>query len=47
MYKVQLSIFEDNSINRDSNNLQKTLDEIKDKFGDKAIGYADKIKNKD
>ena len=21
--------------------------EIKDKFGDKAIGYADKIKNKD
>lgn len=47
VYKVQLSIFEDNNVNRDSDNLQKTLDEIKDKFGDKAIGYADKIKNKD
>lgn len=47
VYKVQLSIFEDNNVKRDSDSLQKTLDEIKDKFGDKAIGYADKIKNKD
>ena len=47
VYKVQLSIFEDNNVKRDSDNLQKALDEIKDKYGDKSIGYADKIKNKD
>lgn len=47
IYKVQLSIFGDKNLNKDSDNLQKTIDEIKNKFGDKAIGFADDIKNKD
>jgi len=44
VYKVQLSIFGDNNINKESDNLQKTIDDIKNKFGDKAIGFADNIK---
>jgi len=47
VYKVQLSIFGDNNLNKEGDNLQKTIDEIKNKFGDKAIGFADDIKNKD
>ena len=48
VYKVQLSIFgEDNIKVKENNNLQKTIDEINQRFGDKAIKYADQIKNKD
>ena len=45
VYKVQLSIFdEDNDRNEKNDNLQKTLDDIKKKFGDKSISYADELK---
>ena len=45
VYKVQLSIFENNNIKDSKNeNLQRTLDQIKDRFGDNSITYADKIK---
>lgn len=45
VYKVQLSIFEDNNIkDSKSENLQRTLDQIKDRFGDNSITYADKLK---
>ena len=48
IYKVQLSIFEEENLNvNKNNNLQKTLDNIKNKFGDKSITFADKLKNKD
>lgn len=48
VYKVQLSIFSEENIKvKDKDNLQKTIDEINKKFGDKAIKYADEIKNKD
>ena len=48
IYKVQLSIFGEENIKVQKNdNLQKTLDDIKNKFGDKAIQYADELKNKD
>lgn len=48
VYKVQLSIFEDVNIrNEKDDNLQKTLDDIKKKFGDKSITYADEVKKKD
>ena len=48
VYKVQLSIFGEENIKVQKNdNLQKTLDDIKNKFGDKAIQYADELKNKD
>jgi len=47
VYKVQLSIFENNTINKKNDNLQKTIDNIKNKYGDNAIGFADDIKNKD
>ena len=48
VYKVQLSIFgEENVKVKKNDNLQKTIDEINKKFGDKAIKYADEIKNKD
>jgi len=47
VYKVQLSIFEDNNIKVSKNeNLQKTLDEIKSKYGDKAITNASQLKKK-
>ena len=48
VYKVQLSIFGEDNIKMDRNdNLQKTLDEIKKKYGDKSITYADELKKKD
>ena len=48
VYKVQLSIFGDDNIKMDMNdNLQKTLDDIKKKYGDKSITYADELKKKD
>ena len=49
IYKVQLSIFGNDDIknNNINDNLQKTLDEIKKKYGDKSITNASKFKNKD
>ena len=48
VYKVQLSIFGDDNIKIEKNdNLQKTLDDIKKKYGDKSITYADELKKKD
>ena len=48
VYKVQLSIFGDDNIKMDRNdNLQKVLDDIKKKYGDKSITYADELKKKD
>lgn len=45
VYKVQLSIFEDvNTNNKKNDNLQKTIDDIKSRFGDKSITYADELK---
>ena len=45
IYKVQLSIFGEDIIeNKKNDNLQKTLDEIKKKYGDKSITYADELK---
>ena len=45
VYKVQLSIFGDENIKSEHNdNLQKTLDNIKKKYGDKSITYADELK---
>ncbi len=44
VYKVQLSLL-DNNIKEDNinNELKKTLEDIKKKYGDKSITYADKI----
>lgn len=48
VYKVQLSIFgEENIKNEKNDHLQKTIDDIKKRFGDKSIKYADEIKKKD
>ena len=48
VYKVQLSIFdEDNDRNEKNDNLQKTLDDIKKKYGDKSITRAVELKKKD
>ena len=48
VYKVQLSIFGDENIKMDRNdNLQKTLDDIKKKYGSNSITYADELKKKD
>ena len=48
VYKVQLSIFGDDNIKIEKNdNLQRTLDNIKKKYGDKSITYADELKKKD
>ena len=48
VYKVQLSIFdEDNDRNERNDNLQKTLDDIKKKYGDKSITRAVELKKKD
>ena len=48
VYKVQLSIFGGDDIKTTKDdNLQKTLDDIKKKFGDKSITYADQLKKKD
>ena len=45
VYKVQLSLL-DNNIKEDNinNELKKTLEDIKKKYGDNSITYADKIK---
>ena len=43
--KTQLSIF-DTIENKHSDKLQETLDEIRDKYGDNLITYADKLKPK-
>ena len=48
VYKVQLSIFGEENIKITRNDhLQKTIDDIKKKFGDNSITYADKLKKKD
>ena len=48
VYKVQLSIFGEDNIKMDRNdNLQKTLDDIKKKYGSKSITYADELRKKD
>ena len=48
IYKVQLSIFnEENIINKENDSLQNAIDNIKKKYGDNAILYADKIKKSD
>ena len=48
VYKVQLSIFGNENIKNEKNDhLQKTLDNIKKKYGDKSITYADTLKKKD
>ena len=45
IYKVQLSIFNmSNKSVKTKDNLQKTIDEIKHKYGDKSITYADMLK---
>lgn len=47
VYKVQLSIFDDdNDRNERNDNLQKTLDDIKKKYGDKSITRAVELKKK-
>lgn len=47
VYKVQLSIFGNENIKVEKNNhLQNTIDEIKKKYGDKSITYADQLKKK-
>ena len=48
VYKVQLSIFDEENIQMDKkDHLQKTLDDIKKKYGDKSITSASELKNKD
>ena len=42
VYKVQLSIFNDNVIEK-KDELKDTIDSIRKKYGDKSITYADKI----
>ena len=45
VYKVQLSIFGDDNLREEKNNdLKETLDNIKKRFGDKSIKFADEIK---
>ena len=47
IYKVQLSIFgEENVKVKQNNHLQKALDDIKKKYGDNSITYADELKKK-
>ena len=44
VYKVQLSIFNDINVDNNKNDtLQKTIDDIRKKYGDKSITYADNI----
>ena len=48
VYKVQLSIFNDENIKIEHNdNLQRTIDDINKKFGNGSITNASKLKNKD
>ena len=42
VYKVQLSIFDDNVIEK-KDELKDTIDNIRKKYGDKSITYADKL----
>ena len=42
VYKVQLSIFNDNVIEK-KDELKDTIDNIRKKYGDKSITFADKI----
>jgi len=45
VYKVQLSLFNNPNVHDEvSDNLKETLDKIKNKYGDKSITYADRIK---
>ena len=45
IYKVQLSLFNNPNVHDEvSDNLKETLDKIKNKYGDKSITYADRIK---
>ena len=46
VYKVQLSIFnnQNNLDKEDNDELKKTIDNIKKRYGDKSITYADKLK---
>lgn len=41
-YKIQLSIFEENNPHDEENEIEKTILDIKKKYGDKSITYADK-----
>ena len=43
IYKVQLSIFNDNKIEEKKDELKDTLDKLRKKYGDKSITYADKL----
>ena len=44
VYKVQLSIFNEENVKLEKwDELQETLDNIRKKYGDKSITYADKI----
>lgn len=45
--KVQLSIFENKTVSvKEKDNLQNTIDMIKQKYGDKSITYADRLDEK-
>lgn len=45
IYKVQLSLFNNPNVHDEVNdNLKETIDRIKNKYGDKSITYADRIK---
>jgi len=44
VYKVQLSLFSEENIEQEkTDELQKTIDDIRKKYGDKSITYADRI----
>lgn len=43
VYKVQLSIFEGNNKKEEKDNLKDTIDNIRKKYGNKSITYADKM----
>ena len=42
-YKVQLSIFDQDNVNIENGELESTIKDIKEKYGDKSITYADKV----
>ena len=45
--KLQLSLFDDiTRKDEDDNNLQDVIDDLRDKFGDNVIGFANKKNNK-
>ena len=43
IYKVQLSIFNNDNIVDEKDELKDTIDNIRKKYGDKSITYADKL----